>query len=482
MSIAVEKTKILIVDIEMAMLNVLKNFSEQHQYNSRCYFDPAEACTALAHRKYQGEKDYRCVLLGWPDVSIGIIRDLLDALESPEHRDLPLVIVCHEVNAEIQKLLDRRPNTHTVQWKQHKTAADLIARYTTPVETMQAGKTPATRNQKIDSKLDSVLPGPVKALLLDDTPTVSSALRGLMESNGYQVTVARGSIAGLNRKARQLLDDINRRDLTGQSFAQTVCGASIEVEAKNTANFKTSSGSEIAVTYMAQHIRNGSSTGILLTFNPQPMRFGKDKKGSPQVVVGPKPVPTVAASESVDRRSLAAAIATVKDNHQKQAVVECDVTPGKVDLKQFAGMLERVARAPEKDVSYGVLLLDIQLIAATNDRLSVGDSEPMLGIVSKSLASVYTRDHTFSYIGNGQFMYLFAVTEQQEALVLTRKLLKLVPQMVKYLSNMTLVSHSSLLQLSVDRSLDASLIVKKCRRGAARARLDKRDNCALVHY
>ena len=62
MSIAVEKTKVLIVDIEMAMLNVLKNFSDQQQYNSRCYFDPAEACTALAHRKYQGETDYACVL------------------------------------------------------------------------------------------------------------------------------------------------------------------------------------------------------------------------------------------------------------------------------------------------------------------------------------------------------------------------------------------------------------------------------------
>ena len=225
---------------------------------------------------------------------------------------------------------------------------------------------------------------------------------------------------------------------------------------------------------------SGSSRGILLTFNPRPVVLNKDDKGSLKVVV--KDTIKSATENSAPRvqPSLAAAIATVKDNQQSKTVFECEVACGQVEHEMFAGILNRVARAPEQDKSYSVLLLDIQLIAATGDRLSVGDSEPMLGIVSKALARQYTKEHTLTYAGNGQFMYLLSVTEQQQALVITRKLLRMVPQMVKYLSNMTLVSHASLLHLPADRSLNASKIIKKCRRGVVRTRLDERDNCALV--
>ena len=604
MSNAVEKTKVLVVDIEMAMLNVLKNFSDQQQYNSRCYFDPAEACTALAHRKYQGETDYSCVLLGWPDGSIRIMRDLLDSLESSDHRDLPLVILCHEVTADIDKLIERRANTHIVRWKQYQETADLIAQFTKPDNQIASAAVSSVKTQQRDVTSGIVRSGPIKALLLDNTPAVSTPLRELMESSGYRVTMAgsaedarkalrsaeydlvltdfylrgeggedfcrfvqscedfpgsrpvcvvvcskhtdaivkrslavgaiacfnkdestdilfarigalvaalpkaagssiaaqtttnemleladdpalvidqQGLIAGLNRKARQLLDDINRRDLTGRSFAQTICSARIDVESKNTAKFRTSSGSDIAVTYMAQQISNGDSTGILLTFNPQPVRVSLDEKGSSRIVVGDDDdSSSVVETGSAEQQSLASAIATVRKNQPPQEIVERDVSAGQKDLATFTGMLKRVARVPEKDVSYSVLLLDIQLIAATNDRLSVGDSEPMLGIVSRSLASLYTQDHSLTYLGHGQFMYLLSVADQQESLVLTRKLLQLVPQMVKYLSNMTLVSHATLLQLSAESSLDAAQIIKKCRRGVARTRLDKRDNCALV--
>lgn len=604
MSVAVEKTKILIVDIEMAMLNVLKNFSHQHEYNSKCYFDPAEACTALAHSKLAGESDYRCVLLGWPDGSTRIMQDLFDALASSDHSALPLVIVCHEVTAEIQQLAELRKNTHTVLWKHYHAAADYIARYeSVPVETNGVAIAQAGMPQSFADNSVSASQNPINVLMLDNIPAVSNALRELMESNGYRVSMSgsaedarkalcsseyqlvltdfflrgeggedfcrfiqnsddfpgarpvcvvvsskhsdaivrrslavgaiacldkdespellfarvdalvaalpkadgsttdlkvatnemlelahdpalvidhQGLIAGLNRKAHQLLDDINRRDLIGRSFAQSVCRASIDVELKNTAKFQTSSGSEIVVTYMAQHISTGSHTGILLTFNPQPVRLSKEDNGSRQVGIAIEAEPLVNAPIAPDQPSLTAVPATATANNKSQSIVEYKFSPGYTELSLFTGMLERVARKPEDKCSYSVLMLDIELIAATDDRLSIGDSEPMLGIARKSLANFYTRDHALTYLGNGQFMYLFKLSEQQDSLALSRKLLQLVPQMVKYLSNMTLVSHASLLQLSADSSIDALKIINKCRRGAARARLDKRDNCALV--
>lgn len=644
MSVVAEKLKIMVVDTSTAMLHVLKNFSDKHGYESDSFSDPAEACIALSKRFEQFDADYRCVLLGWPDGSLDIIDDLLGVLASVDHQDLPVLIVCQEMTTEIKKIVKRRARTRALLWKDYQAAAELIDRLAlTPkaeIKKASIDKNSAKQVQQVSGATDakaaviaatdrSVSKQPdIKALLLDNAPSVSRVLRDMMESNGYQVTLAssvsegrkavekreydlvvtdfflrgeggeefcrylqsaenlpghkpvcvvisskysdaivkrslavgaisclykdestellfaridalvralpvttpasvkndavaemlelandpavlidhEGVIAGLNTKARRLLDDINKRELVGREFSTVALTESIILEQPQKAGFLTSSGSEIAVAYMAQHVSiKGSDSGVFLTFNPQPVHMTQAKMNSAVVVetsVGSTPIiatnsmvgttvepmrtigvsaPEGIVNPDMPMENIVRNVAEVDKEKTEILPVKANKKKASVSIVEAFNDTLGVALSSGSDgPRHCLLVLDIQLIAATGDRLGLGHSKPMLKIVTDSLASLYTRDKSFTYLGDGQFGFVLANRRMQDTLVLTQKLLRIVPQLVKYLNNMTLVCHGAVLQLADYDESDTAKVLDKCRRGCIRARLDNKDNAVLV--
>ena len=164
-------------------------------------------------------------------------------------------------------------------------------------------------------------------------------------------------------------------------------------------------------------------------------------------------------------------------------VAEPELPVGAVSREVFRNTLQEtlalVADEKHSGIRYSVLLLDVQIEAGTGDRLSVGDSAPMCQIVEEALGRLYKRPLSLAYLGNGQFAMLLANRNLQDALMLTRKVLQVVPKMVRYLNDMTLVSHAAVVQID-GQTVSPDEFFQRCRGAVTRTRKDRRDNCALI--
>ncbi len=554
MSTVVENTKVLVVDTSPAMLEVLKNFSNKHGYDMDSHSDPADAAAALNGRFQHFGVDYRCVMLGWPQGNPAIIRELLTALSLPDHQDLPLLIVCQEDTPELAALRKRRAKTHSLLWKDYQNASEIIDRL--PV--VRVAPQQAQSNENATLKAVSAAPRK-QALLVDSAPSICHTLREMMETNGYQITVA--STAG---NAHQSLES-SGYDLIVADYHLLCNGRSDErgIESFCEAARLNSSAAVIAVVsakYTDAVIKHSLAAGAATCFfksESTELLFAridaltKNLVSRPQVSKAPandnkalanntkvqsRVVPVKAAplkatvmqgKQTVDNKAMrktadivdaiASTPATVSSpqfatakpveqkvpaNHEKagapavQAVDKNAVKqqpeqakapverPGKpIDKEKFAasldGILRNVADKTHGNVRYSVLMLDVQLVAATGDRLSIGDSEPMRNIVLQRLSRLYKRENSLSYLGEGQFAFILANRRVPDALMLTSKVLEVVPKMVRYLNNMALVSHAAVVQID-GSCVESAALLTQCRAACARTRKDQRDNCALV--
>ncbi len=596
MSDIIEYSPILVVDTSTAMLHVLKNFSDKHNYPAECFSDPADACTVLTERFQTFDRDFRCVLLGWPDGKLGMVTDLLGMLGSPDHQDLPLIILSQQPNQDVDTLVKRRPKTRTLLWQDYQQATDLIERlapaFPPPQSVRPADSMPASA---VEADTVPQANGRTRcALLLDDTPSVCLSLRNIMESNGYRVTVAstikegkvavtkepfdivitdfflrgesgeefcrylqscddellptkpvcavvtskysdaiikrslavgatacfyknestellfaridalvksrptsvevndplvsqvldltdnpalllsaEGIVLGLNAEAEALLDEQRSGALTGSRFDRTVSRTVVKADAGNacSALFKVIGKDALPVSFRARKIAAAilSEPTTLVTFSPLPKAVENLNSA-----VSCSAVPEVAAIQSVaaDTRS------PVVTRKPLPAEAACEVPAA---TGPVSAMLQQPCAA--LGLKHFALLMDIQLSGVTGDRLCLGDSEPMLKLVSDSFHKLYRKADSIAYAGDGQFIFVLATRGIQDALVLTRKLLQVTPQMLKFLDNVSLVSHAAVLNLEYgdDGILMAQeSVLGQCRAASARARSDGRDNCALV--
>ncbi len=129
---------------------------------------------------------------------------------------------------------------------------------------------------------------------------------------------------------------------------------------------------------------------------------------------------------------------------------------------------------------YSMLMLDIDIVAATGDRMALADSEPMQNLVARSLCKLYPKQRAQACTEDGKFVLLLTTRKYQDALVLTRKILQLIPKMVPYLNNMNLVAHAGILRIDKDDALDQRKLVEQCEAACQKARKDGKDNAALV--
>ena len=131
-------------------------------------------------------------------------------------------------------------------------------------------------------------------------------------------------------------------------------------------------------------------------------------------------------------------------------------------------------------VQYTVLMLDIEIEAATGDRMALAESEPMQKLVANALRRLYKKHNAQSCTDDGKFVLLLTTAKFQDALVLTRKILQVIPKMVPYLNNMKLVAHAGVLRIGRDESVDAMQVIARCEAACQKARRDGKDNAALV--
>lgn len=173
-------------------------------------------------------------------------------------------------------------------------------------------------------------------------------------------------------------------------------------------------------------------------------------------------------------------------DEQNAQAISADVLPANpgepqnLTTRRFEKLLTQVLVERPAGHRHSLLMLDIQIIAATGDRLCLGDSEPLLKIVNDALVKLYPRKNSLAYLGRGQFAFILASRSLQDALSLTRKVQQLIPQMVRYLSNMTLVSHGAIMPLANESTLRAPELMKQCQSACRKTRLDERDNAVLV--
>ena len=222
------KTKLLIVDTSPSMAQVLKTFAELHNYDADVYSDSAEACAALANRFSSfapgvSGGGYDCVLLGWPNEQITIIADLLGLLGSVDNSDLPLIVLSEEPNNDAQTLARRRAKTRTLLWRDHNRIEGLV-------EGMVVKEAPAVASS-VSAQLQSGThqpqihePRAKRVLLVDDTPSVCHALRDMLESNGYRVTIANSASAARSAVEKNhydlLLTEFFLREESGEDLCR----------------------------------------------------------------------------------------------------------------------------------------------------------------------------------------------------------------------------------------------------------------------
>lgn len=496
MSSSIQNTKILAVDTSPAMLEVLKNFAARHGYDSDRHSDPADAVECLKRCVEQSGQDFRCVLLGWPQGDTAIISDLLRLLSTPDYQDLPLVIICQEITSEISALTRRRAGTNALLWKEYQQASDLIDQL--PVVPAHISS-PDYDSAKVDAV--TVKPDPkqsddlIRALLIDQTPSICHTLKELMVSNGYEVTVADSALVATELvgecKFDLIVTDYHIHEVNGHNtlgaFRETVADCC-----------EYAVMAVISAKYTDQVIRNSLASGAvaclfknesseLLFARVHALATARSAVSSVRAVENSTGVEEFIESgdKSADLREADQTDELSESSNIGDSVAEpeLDVQPaGAVSREEFykeLGETLELVSDGHHGVRYNLLMLDVQIEASTGDRLSLGDSTPMCRIVEGALGRLYKRPLSLTYLGNGQFAMLLVNHRLQDALMLTRKVLQVVPKMVRYLNDLTLVSHAAVVQID-GTAQNVDELIHQCRAAAARTRKDQRDNCALV--
>ncbi len=480
MSSVAQRIKLLIVDISPSMAQVLKTFADQHGYDCDVFSDSVLACEALKNRFVNIDQSYDFVLLGWPEGKIGIISDLLSRLGSVDHSDLPLIVLSDDVKPDIQALSRRRGNTHSLLWHEHKRAADII-------ESLVFADAPVSGSTNVKVVPSAVSKPSRQVLLVDSTSSVCNSLKELLEANNYQV-----NIVSTAAEARTAVST-GRYDLVVTEFfllgesGENLCRY-LKAMAAETRPVYAVMTKDIVDSVVQRSLAVGAITCLDKTESMEVLfaRIHAIAQGVPQNV-REAVVDTIAAEPIPVQQSLGA----LKPVEEVTQIADPEVSAPlmKTTRQKVLGVnaiesaIKDALSVDDEGICYSMLMLDIKMIAAaTGDRLSIGGSEVMLKMVKARLAALYTRENSLAYVSNGRFVFLLATNEVKQALLLSRKLVEIVPSMINYLSEVELVSHGSFILLPRKTSQVPRFFLQHGAAGCARAELDKMDNKILVAH
>jgi len=114
--------------------------------------------------------------------------------------------------------------------------------------------------------------------------------------------------------------------------------------------------------------------------------------------------------------------------------------------------------------------------AVTGDRLSLGNSDPLLELVKTELANRYTRKDSIAYLNDGKFVLLFELGNARQAHTLAEKLVELVPMLIDGLSDIKLLSHAAFIELPRRSDISAQYILKHCAAACLKTEIEGLDN------
>ena len=614
---AVHKTKLLIVDTSPSMAQVLKTFADMHDYDADVFSDSVEACVALSNRfsnfapGVSNGGGYDCVVLGWPKGQVRLIADLLGALGSADHSDLPLIVLSEEPDKDVQTLARRRAKTRTLLWRDHNRIENIVEGMV--VKEAHAVAKPAMaqvqpQNYPLHTRVPQIPEQRSKSILLvDDTPSVCHALRDVLESNGYRVTIANSAAEARSAVARnqfdlllvefflqeesgedlcrylnslhadirpvyvvmtrKILDSVLQRSLAvgaitclDKSESTEILFARLDAIAKGLSP-RTESSNDIQAGNSAEH-HAVAGVGRLMQMPVEPTvvinsqrtivganaeaarllaagdekallsrSFEKAIHGAPVKRSSDQPVKAlfrnlageslsvayrsrdVSAAEyglaadvcmltfeSVDESKTSKGLANVSvtaPGASAQRVVEnispvvnvpaseSEIAPIRskppaavvISARDMEQTIEKALLSSAVGVTTSLLMIDIKMAAAiTGDRLSLGNSAPLLNMVRTELGRQYTRDNSMAYMGDGKFVLLFESANAGQAYALAEKLIAMVPNLIDGLSDVQLLSHSAFMELPHRSDISARYLLKHCAAACLKTEIEGLDN------
>jgi len=599
-------TQLLIVDTSPSMAEVLKTFAIQNNFSADVFSDPALACQSLDTQSRNGSVNYQCALLGWPDGKIGMITDLLGKLGAKQYENLPLVIVCDKETYDLRCVAKRRSKTRILLWREYRKLARLVGELalnpvaqTAPLAMGTSASGPAFSTAAMTSAVAK------KILLVDNSPSVCSALRDLLEVNGYHVSIAstadEAHTAIRHNHFDLVVTDFFLGAVSAESFCQELKAMDaaptyLVMTAKNLDNVIQKSLSVGAITCLDKNesteilyaridaiVRGlpGKSVGTeksdtveaasaslaslqsvsvaaessvfvplkgllemlsspALLINEEQQIVALNRKASRMLsnennekIVDPVADKLVNSSVELVGKSLTDDIFRIKINtdvtdpvvtsmkdvngeehlvsyevksidseslglrgahhllsfdliHAQysdkaepatQIQVESEAPTTAVRMSSAAELMVAIESAGNRGCS--VLRMDIKMIATvTEDRISLGQSALMLEMVMNQLLQHNSEQCQIAHLGNGKFAAL--MTSGSQALKDARDLVKTIPTMVNYLSDVKLVSHNSFVQLAAGESIATDILMKHCKAACIKTEAEGRDNAIFV--
>ncbi|MEM7210147.1 MAG: response regulator [Pseudomonadota bacterium] len=172
------KTKVMLVEPSATMRYVLQNYCEKSEYDTESFSSFDRALEALKSQYQSFELEYRCVILGWPNVPATGADEFFELLESADYHDLPVIVLAQDLRADARAWVAGRSHTVLVRWKEYRTIIDLVSRL--------LDQDIAADDEAFPAKFSN---NDINILVIDDSPSIRYALSDLLNLQGYNVDV-----------------------------------------------------------------------------------------------------------------------------------------------------------------------------------------------------------------------------------------------------------------------------------------------------
>ncbi|HVJ63154.1 MAG TPA: EAL domain-containing protein [Tahibacter sp.] len=152
---------------------------------------------AIDHLKHSAElaQDYGVLIVGAPARLTRDFLAMLEYLHGDAHRALPLLLMAHEQNAEVDAWIQRRGNAATVLWTQFSRIPGALQQLV-----------PDAARFVPQASVAAVPSQGIRILFVDDSASVRLAYQQLLERHGYAVVTAGTLAEGEATAARDTFD------------------------------------------------------------------------------------------------------------------------------------------------------------------------------------------------------------------------------------------------------------------------------------
>lgn len=181
---------VLVVETSATRRSVLDALLSQRNWNVIVSPNAQHSCETLTHSSSRALQ-IDAVVLGWPEHLESHDQDLRELLHAEYLQHVPVVVLADESSEAIVKWRMTRPRTSLLMWSEYSRVVHQIEQ---------------ASNQLILSALPAHPQTAQRVLLVDDSPTVRTAFRRMMEKHGYEVETADSVETGLQLALEQSFD------------------------------------------------------------------------------------------------------------------------------------------------------------------------------------------------------------------------------------------------------------------------------------